>query len=416
MHIAHPPALEPDGVLRNTLRSVYLDSLTFPFWLVARTFSGYLRPVRRRSSVNGQESVEVTRRALRRLRPGDPLERVLAALQNIAPVAAGFLERFRAGEETDGHVTPILLPEDYLAVMMRSRPHDRSVLSVVSAASTGAVLLDRAALAAEAWRNIEAYVALQQFGMFHPLALKLGSPGDRRIVEPAWHTYLALFADDPRYPLTPEECNRLGPLHPDLQRALARIRLPLAMEEPLLLQIVREQRLGMVLLARDGRVLGTNGRAWVLAERFARGSQRPKRGAVRDLTDACLRGGESGEWVRAFHESSGSSGTIVVSRHEILGPPREDVILLLFREIAVPASPEGAPQGPWSALSGRARQIAELLVSSGKPYKQLADDVGIAVGTFRKHVQLLYRTLGVSSRAELTALPRRGRLDPGTHG
>ena len=256
----------------------------------------------------------------------------------------------------------------------------------------------------------------EEFGMFHPLALKLGSPGDRRIVEPAWHTYLALFADDPRYPLTPEECNRLGPLHPDLQRALARIRLPLAMEEPLRLQIVREQRLGMVLLARDGRVLGTNGRAWVLAERFARGSQRPKRGAVRDLTDACLRGGESGEWVRAFHESSGSSGTIVVSRHEILGPPREDVILLLFREIAVPASPEGAPQGPWSALSGRARQIAELLVSSGKPYKQLADDVGIAVGTFRKHVELLYRTLGVSSRAELTALPRRGRLDPGTHG
>lgn len=355
----------------------------------------------------GKETVWTARRALLRLGPGGRLDDMLAALRQVAPVATAFVERYREGEEANGCVTPILVPRDYVESMMCSRPHDASVLSIVSSAHAGAVLQDRAVLAAEAWRDVHGYVALERFGMFHPLAVKLASRG---VCEAGWHTYLALFGEDPRRPANPEECDRLAALHCDIGRALRRVRLPFTPDEPLFSQIAREQHMGMLAFTRDGRLVAVNGRAWTLAERFARARQLPGRDAVRDLAERLLQQEGPGEWMTTLSDvTAPRSSIIVVSRHCISAVARsrtEDIILLLLREIASPAETDGPRKRPWSALPRRARQVAELLVDGGKPYKQLADEVGISEGTFRKHVERLYRALGVTSRAELTALDR----------
>jgi DNA-binding NarL/FixJ family response regulator len=54
-------------------------------------------------------------------------------------------------------------------------------------------------------------------------------------------------------------------------------------------------------------------------------------------------------------------------------------------------------------LPPRLREIAELLADSGLSYKEIAVRLEVGEGTIRRHVERLYRRLGVSSRAELSS-------------
>jgi DNA-binding CsgD family transcriptional regulator len=63
-------------------------------------------------------------------------------------------------------------------------------------------------------------------------------------------------------------------------------------------------------------------------------------------------------------------------------------------------------EGPLAAAAGlprRQRQTLDLLLE-GKREKEVADGLGLALGTTHDYVKKLYRRLGVSSRAELSAL------------
>jgi len=336
------------------------------------------------------------------------MDGVFAALRHVAPVAAGFVERYEDGDEASGHVLPFHVPPDYVAGMMLARPRDAgSVLSLVSAAPPGTVLQDRTVLTAEAWREIEGYVALADFGMFHPLALKLSSP---QALDDEWQIYVALFVDDPRSPLSPEECHRLTDLQPHILQALRRIQLPFAAEESIFDQIAREQNLGMLCFAPNGRLLAGNGRAWTLAEQVARHQQRPKRDRCQDLVEWLTRNNGPGETITRHSNLDGSSSIIIVSRHHLskrTHPCGEDLIVFLFREITMQPATKRGEGDRWSKLPPRLRQVAKLLVDTGKPYKLLADDVGVSVGTFRKHVERLFEALQLTSRAELAELARR---------
>ena len=54
-------------------------------------------------------------------------------------------------------------------------------------------------------------------------------------------------------------------------------------------------------------------------------------------------------------------------------------------------------------LSPRLREIGQLLINTGQAIKEIADHLGIHEGTVRKHVERLYRSLGINSRAELSS-------------
>lgn len=52
-------------------------------------------------------------------------------------------------------------------------------------------------------------------------------------------------------------------------------------------------------------------------------------------------------------------------------------------------------------LTLRQREIASLLSETGLSYKEVASKLAISEGTMRKHVENVYRRIGVHSRAEL---------------
>ena len=52
-------------------------------------------------------------------------------------------------------------------------------------------------------------------------------------------------------------------------------------------------------------------------------------------------------------------------------------------------------------LTTRQREIADLLSGTGLSYKEVAVSLRISEGTMRKHVENVYRRVGVHSRAEL---------------
>lgn len=77
------------------------------------------------------------------------------------------------------------------------------------------------------------------------------------------------------------------------------------------------------------------------------------------------------------------------------------------RFISPSASKSLAGRPPASELSGREREILELIVK-GKSNKEIADALGITEGTVKWHVNLILSRLGVSDRtqAAVTALHR----------
>lgn len=57
-----------------------------------------------------------------------------------------------------------------------------------------------------------------------------------------------------------------------------------------------------------------------------------------------------------------------------------------------------------SGLTHRQKEVAWLLSRTGLSYKQAASHLEISEGTMRKHVENVYRRMGVHSRAELMVL------------
>lgn len=77
----------------------------------------------------------------------------------------------------------------------------------------------------------------------------------------------------------------------------------------------------------------------------------------------------------------------------------------------VTALREAAPTQPEASVSGRERQVLQLLVQ-GHSYASIALALGIGLGTVQTHVKRLYRKLDVSSKAEAVAVAHRLGLLP----
>ncbi|RFC46137.1 MAG: hypothetical protein DVB28_000141 [Verrucomicrobia bacterium] len=54
-------------------------------------------------------------------------------------------------------------------------------------------------------------------------------------------------------------------------------------------------------------------------------------------------------------------------------------------------------------LPPRLKEIGIMLINTGRAIKEIAEHLGIHEGTVRKHIERLYRSLGINSRAELSS-------------
>lgn len=74
-----------------------------------------------------------------------------------------------------------------------------------------------------------------------------------------------------------------------------------------------------------------------------------------------------------------------------------------IRDVSLPKGRmEHPPLSRADSLTARQLEVAQLL-RRGCTYQEVAEELGVAVGTVRKHVEKIYRTMGVRSRAELSA-------------
>ena len=92
--------------------------------------------------------------------------------------------------------------------------------------------------------------------------------------------------------------------------------------------------------------------------------------------------------------------------------------LVAFLGDAVAADDGSSPwRGGDTELSPQQRRVAEL-VAAGRTNDEIARDLGIAEGTVRKHLERVYRRLGVRNRADAVAarLGARAGLDGGGEG
>jgi DNA-binding NarL/FixJ family response regulator len=71
------------------------------------------------------------------------------------------------------------------------------------------------------------------------------------------------------------------------------------------------------------------------------------------------------------------------------------------RLLSAPVGAGGLEPLP-ATLPRRLREIAGLLLNTGCAIKDIAGRLGIHEGTVRKHIERLYRAVGVNSRAELS--------------
>jgi DNA-binding NarL/FixJ family response regulator len=71
-----------------------------------------------------------------------------------------------------------------------------------------------------------------------------------------------------------------------------------------------------------------------------------------------------------------------------------------------------ASAGPLAPLTGREREIAEL-VATGRTNREVAEQLVLSPRTIEAHLRNIYGKLGVRSRVELTRATGRAGHEPG---
>jgi DNA-binding NarL/FixJ family response regulator len=85
----------------------------------------------------------------------------------------------------------------------------------------------------------------------------------------------------------------------------------------------------------------------------------------------------------------------------VLHAASEDDVIFAVVEVEYPQR-NTVPRGQLERLTERERQVVRL-IALGLSYKEIAEQLSIAVHTVRRHSERIFRKLGVHSRAKLMA-------------
>ncbi|WP_050432282.1 helix-turn-helix transcriptional regulator [Chondromyces crocatus] len=348
--------------------------------------------------------------AIRRLGVGATLDDLFAAINAGVSFMGTFIETFCGTRPAEATHLRVNMPPEFTEFIMSRKHHDVRVLEVVSRLPPGSFVCDRDTMSDADWSRIDGYRALREFGYGQPAALKLftrGGGAERT------HGYMALVraADAPR--MSSAECRYMEHLGPTVSDALGRMAMPLLCQHPILDQLVSEQSLGLVCCSLDGAPQESNRVAYEFARRYVPlGSKRRSRDALTALIQAiwncsvdpglghrCLRHGAATRRLEVtMHQLHAETYDLPAHR-----------VLVVMREVG--SDDEAMALDPeWqSILSPRQRTIAMQLIGTGRSYKEIAAVLKLSEGTVRKHVERIYRTLDVHSRAELVLRLRQPR-------
>jgi len=358
------------------------------------------------------ELVTSIRRGLRALTTGSPREALFQVLHGLLPFAGAMIEttqKSRPAEITD---TLYCVPDSFIHAVWQHIDDD-PLMDFYIRIPAGLACRDTDMIPARTLPRIPFIQALYPHHGFAHLS------GQKLSIKPRGddeeHTCMILLHGVGERMPSWRECRMLELLHDDIQGAVERMRLPLLPHESILFQVMEERRVGYILLRRDGTLLEANQRAYVLINSYVpKEGIRPKAHLVEfahNVICAATRRARS-----AYFGLRGDGRMMLeLNVHELAKERhaiREDLILIELREIPLaPTQRDGpAPIAPETmkqllpSLSPREREITILLVTSGLSYKQIAARIGISDGTVRKHVEHIYRSTGVHSRAELTVM------------
>ncbi|MEU6765228.1 response regulator transcription factor [Streptomyces sp. NPDC046853] len=118
-----------------------------------------------------------------------------------------------------------------------------------------------------------------------------------------------------------------------------------------------------------------------------------------------LRAGASGFLLKDVHAAELLQGIRVVAGESVLAPSATRRLIGHYAsgaERARPGSDSGGPQD-LATLTGSQRNVLTLL-ASGLNNAEIAEDLGITVGTVKSHVNALLRKLGLRDRVQATIL------------
>jgi DNA-binding CsgD family transcriptional regulator len=343
-------------------------------------------------------SYQHTDAAIRRLHAipiGASPETVFSLLRDYAGVAACLYESFT---ETDASpsVIPWQVPPDCLGPMLNfADPYARVVLQLMFNAPEGFTARQSDALPVQILEEYAVFSSLRKAGLHSSTGYKV--IGERN--EYRCHVgFFTIFTENKT--ISDENESLLQTIHPHVKDAMLRLSVPLNTANPILGQIIDDQKSGYICTSTNGSILEANERAFLIAFRYCPNG--PPNKAIETLLDAIAKAlGKSKSSLVSIPLPTGAP--IRVTVHQLkksLHGVSQDTQLVMLQHEDLPSRLEEVI----GVLSPRRRELARLLITTNLSLKEIATRMNATEGTARTQRQQVYRTLGVNSRTELLHL------------
>lgn len=345
--------------------------------------------------------LERATRLLRAVPVGASPERLYAALRECAPVAGGLIGTM-GSQMTGSMINHVVGLPDVVLEAWAATPaeHLRRMMAPLVPAAPGELISDRMQITGSFRDELALLDVMDAAGLGESAGYKLSSR-----ISPLGgqeHRFLTLALED-RELFTPSQRELFRRLHPTVEETLARMSLPLAAHQSFFMQMLEEDRCGYLCLSRTGAIVELNERAHVLAQRYAEAARVDmRRGSLVGFAEHVMKESRRRRVWPLAHANGSRIEIRVYHIDKETHAVGQDLTLVKLTEDDPFAALESA------GLTSRQLQVARLLVSTSLGYKQIADRLGIRVGTVRKHVENIYRHFGVHSRPEL--IERLSRL------
>ena len=341
-----------------------------------------------------QKQINVAISALRRLPASGTPAALFEAIRPAIPVMGGFIGRIGESREETIISHAVALPEEVLEGWWNA-PRDQIglLLSPLFLATPGQLISDTQAIVGEAREKLALLSLLKASG--------LGEAAGYKVAPLRKQGFLYMtFALEKGRAFTTKDRTVLSTLRQDIHNALQRIALPIIPSQPIAAQLIEERAKGYVCVTENNHCLEWNERARTLCAKYlASANIEAGRGSFPRFVGSILNKTRQRSNLQIQHEDGETTLDIFVhalskETHAI----GEDLWLITLEESVSAPKPK-----KHFNLTKTQKEIAQLLVTTGDSYQELAERRGIAEGTLRKHVENIYRRAKVQSRPELVA-------------
>jgi DNA-binding CsgD family transcriptional regulator len=332
---------------------------------------------------------------LSKVSPQDGPRAVLDALTRCVPVAGGTIGTMLIHDSAQSLTShAVHLPAEMFDSWMSTPPRDFArMMAPLVHGPVGGLFNDRRAITGELRERLDVIRSVRAAGLGETAGFKVAS---HETTSGALEIVFMTLALDSGATFRPEHSETLALLLPSIEAALGRLRVPVLSSKSIIANILDDRTIGFACISGKGRIVEANDRAYALALRYADPTRTAvARCALKDLAMDLLHDAKRAPRTCRFRGPG--SGFLDVETlwlaKEAYGVS-ENLTLLVIRE--------GSASVLFDGLTERQHVVALQLVQTERSYKQIANALGISEGTMRKHVENIYRRLGVQSRPELT--------------